>query len=230
MEHWMSLQHKLEKGKWLCLLLAVWLPIASVLATEGIANVYHCHDNREMKIALTFDDGPHPSLTPKILNILSKYQIKATFFVVGENVINYPDVVLRIVKEGHELGNHTYSHDAINQTEIEQCEKAIYELADCRTKLFRPPQGFVSQSVKKVSAALGYDIILWDIDTRDWDHATPKKIRDNVTNNIRPGSIILMHDYIGYHSPTPEALEYIIPILLEKGYQFVVVSELIGTT
>ena len=229
MERWMSSPRKRGRGRWACLVLALWIPFFLVGAVEGSENVYHCHDNQEMKIALTFDDGPHPILTPKILEILRKYQIKATFFVVGENVHNYPDTVLKIIGEGHELGNHTYSHDAINSAEIERCEKAIYELAEYKTKLFRPPQGHIDPSVKATSRALGYDIILWDIDTRDWDHANPKMICNNVIQNIKSGSIILMHDYIGYHSPTPDALEVMIPVLLEKGYQFVVVSELIGT-
>lgn len=215
--------------KWCCLVLAAWLLTVSVSAWERSANVYHRHDNQEMKIALTFDDGPHPILTPKILDILKKYNIKATFFIVGENVINYPDVALRILNEGHEIGNHTNSHDAVTRDEIETCEKIIYELTDYRTKLFRPPQGFINSYVKTTSSSLGYDIILWDIDTRDWDHASPERIYQNVTTNIGAGSIILMHDYISYRSPTPEALERMIPTLLERGYRFVVVSELIGT-
>lgn len=198
-------------------------------AEKESTNVYHRHDNEEMKIALTFDDGPHPILTPKILDILSNYHVKATFFIVGENVKNYPDVVERLLKEGHELGNHTYTHDSINQKEIEACENAIYELTDYRTKLFRPPEGFVNQSIKAATVMLGYDIILWDIDTRDWAHTPPQKISDMVLEKIRAGSIILMHDYIGYHSPTPEALEIMIPRLLEKGFRFVPVGELIGT-
>ncbi len=201
----------------------------SVTATERKNNVYHCHSNDEMKIALTFDDGPHPILTPKILDILAQYHIKATFFAVGENVINYPNVVERIQKEGHELGNHTYTHDRIDKREIERCERAIYELTDYQTKLFRPPEGLINSVVLKTTCDLGYDIILWDIDTRDWDHTAPNEICNNVIKNIRVGSIILMHDYISYNSPTPEALEKMIPILLESGFKFVTVSELIGT-
>ena len=182
-----------------------------------------------MQIAITFDDGPHPILTPKILDILEKYHIKATFFIVGENVKNYPDVVEQILNQGHEIGNHTYTHDRINQKEIEACEKVIYELTDYKTKLFRPPEGAINQTIKYISAGLGYDIILWNIDTRDWDHTSPSDISKNVMEKIDSGSIILMHDYISFNSPTPEALELMIPRLLEMGYQFVVVSELIGT-
>ena len=201
----------------------------SVQAEKGSAHVYHRHENNEMKIALTFDDGPHPILTPVILEILEKYKIKATFFLVGENVKNYPAAVEKILAAGHEIGNHTYSHDHINADEIEACEQVIYELTDYKTKLFRPPQGFINETVKSASESLGYDIILWSIDTRDWDHTPPKQICETVINQISAGSIILMHDYIGHQSPTPTALELFIPETLALGYQFVPVSELIGT-
>ena len=229
-EHWMSLlKHHKSFHKVLCLVVSVSLVILPIRAEQESANVYHRHENHEMKIALTFDDGPHPILTPKILDILEKYHIKATFFIVGENVKNYPDVVEQILNRGHEIGNHTYTHDCINRKEIEACEKVIYELTDYKTKLFRPPEGAINQTIKYISAGLGYDIILWNIDTRDWDHTLPYDISQNVMKKIAAGSIILMHDYISFNSPTPEALELMIPRLLEMGYQFVVVSELIGT-
>ena len=198
-------------------------------AEQGSRDVYRKHENSEMKISLTFDDGPHPILTPKILEILARYQIKATFFLVGENVKNYPTVVERILAEGHEIGNHTFSHDHINAQEIEDCEQAIYKITDYKTKLFRPPQGFIDETVKSMSHSLGYDIILWSIDTRDWDHTPPRQICNLVIREITSGSIILMHDYIGHHSPTPQALEQLIPAIIALGYQFVPVSELIGT-
>ena len=229
--HWISLRHK-TRTRITLLVCAFFLASGTATPTFAAgesANVYHQHENKEMKISLTFDDGPHPILTPKILDILKKYQVKATFFLVGENVVNYPNVVERILLEGHELGNHTYTHDKIDLSEIEACEKAIYELTDYKTKLFRPPEGFVNQSIKNASSNLGYDIILWNIDTRDWAHTPPEQICTKVIDSITAGSIILMHDYIGYCSPTPEALEKFIPLVLELGYQFVPISELIGT-
>lgn len=232
LEHWTISPHSVRKSrgvKLFCLLLSLALPILSVSAEQSVTNVYHRHDNNEMKIALTFDDGPHPVLTPKILDILKKHQVKATFFIVGENANNYPEVVERILNEGHEIGNHTYTHDKIDRGEIERCEKTIYELTDYRTKLFRPPEGLINNAIKSASASLGYDIILWNIDTRDWDHTSPNDICKNVISNICVGSIILMHDYISFNSPTPEALELLLPKLIDMGYQFVVVSELIGT-
>ena len=232
LERWTISRHKAYKRrgiKLICLLISLVLPILSVSAEEGSTNVYHRHDNNEMKIALTFDDGPHPVLTPKILDILKEYQVKATFFIVGENAVNYPDIVERILKEGHEIGNHTHTHDKIDREEIERCEKTIYELTDYKTKLFRPPEGLINNAVRSASSRLGYDIILWNIDTRDWDPTSPNDIYKNVTSNISAGSIILMHDYISFNSPTPEALKLMLPKLIDMGYQFVVVSELIGT-
>ena len=113
--------------------------------------------------------------------------------------------------------------------EIEACESAIYEIADYKTKLLRPPEGFLDNKVKDISKQMDYNIILWNIDTMDWAHKSPTEICQNISENISQGSIILMHDYIGYHSPTPEALALFIPILLDRGYQFAVVSDLIGS-
>lgn len=220
----------------LVLLLSILLGTLLVSGKETSDNVYHAHENAGMKIALTFDDGPHPRLTPKILDILKKYNVRATFFLVGENVDNYPDITERILKEGHEIGNHTYTHGTVSslgafqiKREIERCEAAIYEQTDCKTKLFRPPQGFLDANVKSVTEEMDYRVILWDVDTKDWAHATPKEICRNVCEHVSPGSIILMHDYVSFHSPTPEALELFLPVLLERGYQFSVVSDLIGS-
>ncbi len=207
-----------------------------VSGEEHASNVYHAHENSGMKIALTFDDGPHPYLTPRILDVLQKYKVHATFFLVGENVRNYPDLAERILKEGHEIGNHTYTHGRVSERsffemkkEFELCESAIYEQTDYKTKLLRPPEGFLDSKIKAISKEMDYNVILWNIDTKDWAHASPATICENVTEHISPGSIILMHDYISFDSPTPEALELFLPILLERGYQFAVVSDLIGS-
>ena len=217
---------------WLFLFLCAFL----VSGKESASNVYHAHENSGMKIALTFDDGPHPYLTPKILDVLKKYKVHATFFLVGENVKNYPDLAERILKEGHEIGNHTYTHGRVSERsffemrkEIELCESAIYEQTDYKTKIFRPPEGFLDDKIRAISKEMDYSVILWNIDTKDWAHATPQAICQNITEHISPGSIILMHDYISFDSPTPEALELFLPILLERGYQFSVVSDLIGS-
>ena len=199
------------------------------------ADVIRKKENSSMKIALTFDDGPHPVQTPKILALLDKYRIKATFFTVGINATYYPDTLELVAKRGHEIGNHTFTHPQVLsldsetlKSEVEKCEATIFELTDRKTKIFRPPEGMIDADVKQVLGKLDYKVILWDIDTRDWAHTSPSNIAENVISNISSGDIILMHDYISYNSPTIEALDIFIPILLEKGYSFVVISELIG--
>ena len=199
-------------------------------------DVYRKNENQYKKIALTFDDGPHPRLTPKILEVLDKYDVKATFFAVGVNVHYYPNVFEEILSHGHEIGNHTYTHPHVSRIdtdtlrqEVEGCEQEIYEHGEYRTKLFRPPEGMIDNGVTTLLRELDYKVILWDIDTRDWDHTPAESIAKMVVEKASSGDIILMHDYISYNSPTVDALELFLPILIKEGYQFVTVSELIGS-
>ena len=196
--------------------------------------VYYSKKNDSMKIALTFDDGPHPYYTPIILDILKEYGIKATFFMIGENIKYYTEAAEAVLSAGHEIGNHTSHHKTLKPLcekdilkEIQDCEDEIFSLAEYRTSLIRPPKGSMGQEVKDVVGELGYRIILWDVDTRDWAHTPPAQISAQVVNETASGDIILMHDFIGHNSPTPAALRMFIPELLAKGYQFVTVSELL---
>jgi peptidoglycan/xylan/chitin deacetylase (PgdA/CDA1 family) len=209
---------------------------AVTLKDSATSKEYYFNRNESNKIALTFDDGPHPRQTPIILNILEKYGIKATFFVVGINAKNYPDTLKHVAKKGHEIGNHTFSHkyvkgkdaDTISE-DLELCNKTIYEICGKTPTLFRAPGGLMDEiSVSNEQAFKPYNIIYWSIDTMDWDHHSPESIAEMVLSTVRSGDIILMHDYIGHNSPTAEALELIIPKLLERGYVFVTVSELIN--
>ena len=192
-------------------------------------------DTGNKKIALTFDDGPHPRYTPQILDILAEYGIKATFFEVGENVIYYSEVAKRVASEGHEIGNHTYTHPHIKNLNEEQlseetrrCESAIKEVTGVKPKLFRPPEGVVDTAVKAWAGKNGYSVVLWSVDTRDWAGTSVDEMVKNVDSNVHSGSIILMHDYVSRRSHTIEALKKIIPLLIDKGYEFVTVSELMG--
>lgn len=224
----------------LCLLTAAVLAGSTIspcdMQTDASEKeVYSSHDNTQNRIALTFDDGPHPVYTPLILDILREYGIHATFFLVGENAQAYPELVLRIQREGHEIGNHTYRHANLKQKEaadirreITLAEDAILQIGDQRPKLLRPPGGLYNESVCEAARALDYTVILWTVDTRDWAHTPPEAITENVEENIRCGGIILCHDFIGgAPSPTPEALRQFIPSLLRENYDFVTVSELI---
>ena len=213
----------------------------SVAATSGddrILNsgkIYYGNNSGEKLVALTFDDGPHKFRTDEILDVLKKYDVKATFFVVGTMAREYPHLIKRELSEGHEIGNHTYSHynlkklnNATLEREIELTEEAIFEVCEYRPRLFRPPEGWCTENIASVAGNMDYDVILWNIDTLDWAHTESKKIFECVKTNIKPGSIILFHDYVSGKSPTKEALEMIIPSLIADGYRFVTVSELIS--
>lgn len=184
-------------------------------------------------VSLTFDDGPDPVLTPQILDILADNDIRATFFVVGKNAEQYPALIDRIISEGHEIGNHTYSHaylgsagKTITHSEISACDDKIFEHSEYCVRLFRPPGGIMSREISNVCREYGYDVVLWSIDTRDWTGRSAAEIVNEVYNNIRDGAIILMHDGVRGH--TAEALEEIIPELRSRGYEFVIASKLIN--
>ncbi len=201
---------------------------------SGEEIVYRHRPNDRMEIALSFDDGPHPYYTPLILDILAEYGVRATFFMVGENVTYYTAAAEAVVAAGHEIGNHTQSHRAFTRmsegemlSEITACEEAIASVSECRPHFIRPPEGEMSAAMRRVVGGLDYRIILWDVDTRDWAHTPPQTICDHILDTVRPGDIILMHDFIGHDSPTPEALRLVIPALLERGYRFVTVGELV---
>ena len=132
-------------------------------------------------------------------------------------------------------GNHTYHHALLSKEcekntleEIEKTEEIIFKTAGYRTKLFRPPEGYVDEKVKKISKELGYSIIIWSIDTKDWEHAGVDLIVGNVERNAGDGDIILMHDYVSKPNTTIGALERVIKNLKNEGYTFVTVSELIA--
>ena len=211
-------------------------PCRMVYAAEnGERSVYSSHFNEENKIALTFDDGPHPVYTPQILDILRQYGIHATFFLIGENAERYPELVLRILREGHEIGNHTYGHANLQKTEPEQireeilsAENILLQIGDMRPKLLRPPGGLYDGRVCEAARALDYDIILWTVDTLDWAHPSVETIEETVKSRVQCGDIILCHDFVGgAPSPTPEALRRILPDLFSRDFEFVTVSELI---
>ncbi len=196
--------------------------------------IYHSRKNDRMEIALSFDDGPHPYYTPLILDILAEYDIRATFFMVGENVTYYPAAAEAVAAAGHEVGNHTFSHRGFHrmnecemQREIAACEEAIASVAECRPHFLRPPEGEMNDTLRRVVSDSDYRIILWDVDTRDWAHTPPEEICQHILDTVQAGDIVLMHDFIGHNSPTPEALRLVIPRLLDKGYRFVTVGELV---
>lgn len=218
----------------IALLLVVSILSLSLGAEEALADVYFFSENADKRIALTFDDGPHYKYTAEILDILAEYDIKATFFVVGSLAERYPELILRELSEGHEVASHTWSHPHLNmisesalENELTVTEEFLYELAEYRPKLFRPPEGKCGDNVRRVAGQLDYEVILWTVDTRDWAHTPSEEIVKTVLDNTESGSIILCHDFIGGDSPTPAALRSFIPELKRNGYEFVTVSELL---
>ncbi|MBR2622334.1 MAG: polysaccharide deacetylase family protein [Clostridia bacterium] len=219
--------------------LTVFLLVFSCLIPQAAAlpiGVYHNHENDANMIALTFDDGPHPKYTMEILEILDEYDIPATFFFVGENVSYYQETACEVAKRGHEIGNHTYSHPCVNKQsqaafreELTRCEDIIQRVVGVRPKLFRPPQGSWNTRVYEIARERDYSVILWDLDTLDWAHTPSENISNYILENVKSGNIILMHDYHSGGCTTTDALRMFIPNLIEQGYQFVTVSELIGS-
>ncbi len=196
--------------------------------------IYKCGGTDKKRIALTFDDGPHPQHTREIISILEDYGVKATFFVIGKNAEEYPDIVKKEAENGYEIGNHTYTHPKIPkisplslENEIEKGEDALFKITGERPAIFRPPGGFCNKDVGNVALKKNYSIILWTVDTRDWEIPSTEKIVATVKKNIRPGAIILFHDYVFGESNTPEALRIIVPYILSEGYEIVTVSELL---
>ena len=202
--------------------------------TGAICRV-ECDDK---KIALTFDDGPHPVYTREILDILSEYGVRATFFIVGKNAEEYPDLIIDEIADGHELGSHTYSHKFMKglsdneiTNELTENEEVISTICDYRFKSIRPPGGIYSDCLERAAEEFSYNVVLWSVDTRDWTRPDPERIVLAVESNVKDGDIILMHDYVsGGASSTPAALRRIIPDLLERGFEFVTVSELLASS
>ena len=216
--------------------------LAILIATSGAfgahaetKNVFRANRSAVGKVALTFDDGPHPRYTHEILEILGEYGVTATFFVIGVNVENYPVAFEEIVESGCEIGNHTYSHKNVTamsaadiERELDMTEQAIMKHTPKKPALFRPPQGAYDARVEEIAQKREYDIILWSIDTLDWAHTPPDKISASVVSALDKGDIILMHDYTSHGNSAIAALRELIPRLLARGYEFVTVSELIG--
>ncbi|BAT51949.1 Polysaccharide deacetylase [Nostoc sp. NIES-3756] len=184
-------------------------------------------------IALTFDDGPWPETTAQVLDILKQNNIKATFFVVGQNVKNYPDLLKRVVAEGHAIGNHTWHHwyhfmnPQVAAYEVANTTKLIYQITGVKTDLFRPPGGMMHNGLVSYAKNNKYAVIMWSSDSADYSRPTVPKLINNVFRLAKPGGIVLMHDGGGNRSQTVQALPEIITRFRKQGYSFVTVPELL---
>ncbi len=182
-------------------------------------------------VALTFDDGPHATITPQVLDVLRRHGVQATFFAVGRRADSHPGILARARGEGHEIGVHTWSHIAIQDRSIRTVSREITRgIASIeaaigeRPRLFRPPCGFISPELADmIRNRFNMPVILWDVDTFDWSRPGTDKVIARALDNTRPGSIILLHDVL---AETPLAVEAIVQGLQERGFRLVTVSQL----
>jgi len=184
-------------------------------------------------IAMTFDDGPSSANTPRLLEILKQRNIKATFFLIGQNVASNPDIVRRILADGHEIGNHSWTHPQLSKlsddrvtTEINKTQDAIKEASGFTPTLLRPPYGAITARQREwIESQFGLSIILWSVDPFDWKRPGASVITQRILSQVRPGAIILSHDI---HKQTVDAMPATLDGLIAKGYKFVTVTQLIA--
>lgn len=179
----------------------------------------------EPAIALTFDDGPHPEYTPRVLDLLREHNAKATFFIVGQSAENHPGLIQRIKDEGHALANHTHTHRAMprlssreRRGEVRQCAAAI---GPQPTRLFRPPFGSQSRASRFDLLRLGYQPVTWDIVPEDWLKQPPADLAQRIIAKARPGSIVLLHDAIIPRGPDSDSC-------LDRGYMIDALAIVLG--
>lgn len=177
----------------------------------------------DKKVLLTFDDGPHAN-TVKVLEVLKKHNVKALFFIIGKNLQGKESILNQIVAEGHQIGNHSYSHH--NFIDLWSTKKVTEDFATCQklieqyqpqSKLFRPPYGVTNPNIAKALKQLNLQTIGWNVRSYDTSIKDIEKIKQRVLSQLKPGAIILLHDRLDF---MPELLEVLIPAIKEKGYSF----------
>ena len=194
----------------------------------------------EPKIAITFDDGPHATSTPRIVELLQQFDVPATFFLVGKHLEKHPEIAREMVNAGHEIGNHTFSHSILYvstkkriRDEICRTDTLLRNIDGAEPKFFRPPAGFFTKQVLDIVEQLGYKTVVGDVYPRDPHLPGKKKIVDRVLQRTVAGSIIILHDGGNTQrvdrSQTLEALSEIIPSLKNKGFEFLTLSDLLSS-
>ncbi|WP_283139084.1 polysaccharide deacetylase family protein [Rhizohabitans arisaemae] len=183
-------------------------------------------------VALTFDDGPGPH-TERLLDTLAEWNARATFFVLGKNAEKRPEVIRRMLDEGHAVANHTWSHPRLTEISDEQADRELARTEDALARvtghgstMLRPPYGAYDDRVAGAAARLGLSLVLWDVDTRDWENPSPGPIARKAVTHAQPGSIVLMHDI---HRTTVDAVPHILRLLTRQDYRLVTVPELYGS-
>ncbi len=189
-------------------------------------------DDINNMVALTFDDGPFPQMTAQYLAVLDRLNVRATFFMVGQRIKDYPELARKVVQYGSEIGSHSWGHARLDQLTAEAIaedlrlvENQVQTNLSREISLLRPPYGGRNDNVLAVAKQLGYKVIIWDVDPRDWEDPPPEKIVAGVLEQVKPGSIIIMHEG---HPNTLKALPVIIQRLRERGLEPVPVSEMLN--
>ncbi|MFG1394409.1 polysaccharide deacetylase family protein [Xanthobacter agilis] len=184
-------------------------------------------------IALTFDDGPNPETTPQLLALLKARGIKATFFVLGNMAAKHPEVLKMIADEGHEIGNHSWSHPQLTRIPLAAADKQvgdtsalIEEVTGKKPRYLRPPYGSMKPALRDhLEDTFGVSIVNWSVDPLDWKHRDAKLVHDEIMKQVKPGAIVLSHDI---YASTVEAYGQALDELIAKGYKFGTMSELIA--
>lgn len=213
----------------LCVLLS---PISSQVA-KAYVHVNYVLPTHEMKVALTFDDGPSNSNTQEILDILKEENVKATFFLLGENFCGNEDLIRHIVVLGHDIGLHTYSHPNIYKLKYQEVKKEIVSnirgienIIGYAPQIIRPPYGIVTPDFLNICLELDLTVIAWSVDTVDWKKGqTVQGVLDIIKSETNAGSIILMHDKSSNSKVTRMALRKVIKYIKNEGYYFTTLSE-----
>lgn len=185
------------------------------------------------RIAITFDDGPHPRLTPPLLDLLRARGIRATFYLIGNRVAQYPKLAARIANEGHEIGNHSWSHPFLNKhsdssvlSQIDRTNLEIYRATGRAPVTFRPPYGaFTRRQRKMLHDTRNLPSVLWSVDPQDWRRPGAQVVARRILSGARPGAIVLSHDI---HPGTVRAMPQVLDQLGAQGYSFATVSGILG--
>lgn len=195
--------------------------------------ITRAHTNQKVA-ALTFDDGPDPRYTLEVLEILKKYQVTATFFVVGEDALLNPEIITAQFRAGHEVENHSFTHpdlmkntDLTTNEEILWCQEVIAKLTDREPLYFRPPRGLYNRDIVKLAGVYGYRVVLWTVCLENRNAPTPEAMAQRVVKKCVPGSIILAHDGRTDRSKSVKALPILIESLQDKGYRLVTLHQLL---
>lgn len=184
------------------------------------------------RVSLTFDDGPTPGITDRVLKDLRERDIRATFFVIGKKVTAHPEFLQQAVAEGHEIANHTYTHPKLSslssgrvERELHQCQEAVAKAIGYEPVWFRPPYGAFRRNQGSMAVQEGLGVLMWSVDPRDWANPGVKTIAQRVLKSTQPGSVILLHDL---KRQTADALPYILDGLMARNYEFTNISGFLG--